>query len=539
MVDPERLSVSVDRFRDLLNEQELEGPTRQFLQALRDLEVVIEPGQRSWELLVELDDEPPPSDELRVSLEQRIREEIPSLEKLLLTCRPLPDQDIEDWILSNWSSLKKYLTRLMPAGGSILEYSRVRMSGDSLCIEVAGEELKTICRNKNLVEVINQWVTRRYGSCPPVEFTVGDFTDEIEEDAETFRQETRREIAEEHRRREHRARKRDEKIIIGDVIENDATPMSELSDSGEQTVTLEGQVIEQSFQQTGENKKNLVSGVLTDRTDSFGYKVFVNGTNNSLTGLEGEWVRMRGRLQRDDYTRNQDLVLFADDINRRPPMIRDDTADVKRVELHLHSRMSQLDGLDDVEQLIERAAYWDHPALAVTDHGVAHSFPEAARAAEEYGVKLIYGVEGYLVEDENDLQATSNHVILLAVDRQGLRNLYRLISQSHVDHFYRNPKMFRRNINENRTGLLVGSACEAGEILQSVIGGDSDETIKDLMEFYDYVEIQPVGNNKFMLGEDGPYESINTIEDLREINRKTGRRDRGRPFHRRGGRGLP
>jgi DNA polymerase-3 subunit alpha (Gram-positive type) len=712
MADRERLSVSVERFRELVNGQELEEHTRQFLDGLRGLDVVIDPEHRSWELLVDWNQEESPSDELRDRLEQRFRQQISSLDEVLLTSRPLEDQSLEDWIRCNWSSLKNYLGRLMPAGGSMLEYSRPCLSESTLVVEVADEELKGICRKQNMDETIREWVSERFGDCPPVEFAEGDFSNEIEKDAETFHEETRQELEEERRRRQHRAEKRDETILLGSLIDAEPTPMEELSNSEKQSIVLEGKIIDNEFKQTRDNKKNLVTGVLTDKTDSIGYKVFVDGKNESLTDLDGEWVKMRGRLQRDNYTRNQDLVLFADDINRRPPMIRDDTADEKRVELHLHSRMSQLDALEDVEELIERAAYWNHPAIAVTDHGVVHSFPEAAHAAEEYGVKLIYGVEGYLVqderplvlnvsyvhaehdlsedyvvldcattgpephddaifhlharrirqgdvaeefdrilehesvseeilekteltadqiengsdpdqaleefqqflgdsalvtfeadavrhfleasgvsiegpivhlrrlseevweppssdldrivenrlgvsldhqldprvtvdhqleifrsvtsdlpepltledlqqlEDESDHEAPSNHIILLAVNRQGLKNLYRLISHSHVRHFYRHPKMLRSKIDENRVGLMVGSACEAGEIFQAVVHGETDEEIKDRMEFYDYVEIQPIQNNDFMLDEGGAYQSINTKEDLEEINRR-------------------
>src|SRR5690606_35516290 len=200
----------------------------------------------------------------------------------------------------------------------------------------------------------------------------------------------------------------------------------------------------------------------------------------------------------------------------------------KRVELHLHTKMSGLDGVAEVAEAVALAARWGHPAVAITDHGVVHAFPEAYQAAKKHGIKLIYGVEGYLVDDAATYrESRSYHVVILAQNRTGLRNLYRLISLSHLDYFYRTPRIPRQELERFREGLIVGSACEAGELFQAFLEGRDWETIKNIARFYDYLEIQPLGNNRFLI-EEG---RVPDEEALRQINRDICRlgREVGRP----------
>lgn len=116
-------------------------------------------------------------------------------------------------------------------------------------------------------------------------------------------------------------------------------------------------------------------------------------------------------------------------------------------------------------------------------------------------------------------KSRSNHIILIAKNDLGRINLYRLVSASHTDYFSRNPRMPKSLINKYREGLIIGSACEAGELYQAIIGHKSDAEISRIVQFYDYLEIQPNGNNHFMLVSDR-FPDINTEDDLRAINKK-------------------
>ena len=398
---------------------------------------------------------------------------------------------------------------------------------------------------------------------------------------------------------------------------------------------------------------------------------------------------VRGRYGYDSYAK--DYCIFADDINRVENEKRMDNAEEKRVELHLHTRMSAMDATCGVSEIIELAAKWGHKAIAITDHGVVHSFPEAKKASNKNNIKLIFGCEGYLLPDcelvpiggnyvalavtltgsgihtrvfelaaerfnsdgtiidsfhtfvnpgvpptgaikrltgcdaetfdtapvlsqaaktlgeyigddtivihdreklgslfdllgescpisrncistamlmqylRRDLHAEervlpetgaseaahrtadiaiesirkceelhvsslpvidasakdlekrrTNHIILIAATQPGLKNLYKLVSYSNLDHFYKTPRIPRSLLNIHRQGLIIGSACEAGELFRAIVDRKSEEEIEKIASFYDYLEIQPIGNNAFLVREGLAADD----DELRAFNKK-------------------
>ncbi|MDR0248964.1 MAG: PolC-type DNA polymerase III [Oscillospiraceae bacterium] len=225
----------------------------------------------------------------------------------------------------------------------------------------------------------------------------------------------------------------------------------------------------------------------------------------------GDLLLCKGKMERRTYRDSDEWEITPTDIVRAPSPVREDTAEHKRVELHLHTQMSRLDAVTDAAAAVARAAYWGHSAIAVTDHGVCHAFPDACAAAEKAGIKLIYGMEGYMPHSERNY-----HIIILAKDRRGLKNLYKLVSVSHIEHFRSRPLIPKELLQEHREGLLIGSACEAGEVYRAVLDNKPREELEAIARFYDYLEIQPVCNNMYLVrngkvpGEGG----------LREINRR-------------------
>lgn len=197
---------------------------------------------------------------------------------------------------------------------------------------------------------------------------------------------------------------------------------------------------------------------------------------------------------------------------------RQDRAAEKHIELHAHTCFSAMDALIKPKELVQRAAQWGMPAVAVTDHGGVHSFPELWKAGKEYGVKIIYGVEGYCVDDGDSSTADKpiRHICLLAKDRHGLKNLYRIISLSHLEHYHRFPIMPKSLIDQNREGLMIGSACAEGELYQAILQGRSQEELERVAAWYDYLEIMPLSNNHFLV--EG--RAVQDEEALMEINRK-------------------
>ncbi len=113
----------------------------------------------------------------------------------------------------------------------------------------------------------------------------------------------------------------------------------------------------------------------------------------------------------------------------------------------------------------------------------------------------------------------AHHIILLAKNQQGIRNIYEMVSASHLKYFFRTPRIPRSLLEEKRDGLIIGSACEAGELFSALVGGSDEETLMNIASFYDYLEIQPIGNNAYMKESD-EHPDVKTDEDLMNLNRR-------------------
>ncbi|MDZ4975896.1 PHP domain-containing protein, partial [Clostridium perfringens] len=110
----------------------------------------------------------------------------------------------------------------------------------------------------------------------------------------------------------------------------------------------------------------------------------------------------------------------------------------------------------------------------------------------------------------------AHHVIIFAKTQVGMKNLYKLVSEAHIDNFQKHPRTRKSKLMEMRDGLLIGSACEAGEVYRAVLDGKSDEELKDIMNFYDYLEIQPITNNEFLINKG----NVKDEDELRALNMK-------------------
>lgn len=467
-------------------------------------------------------------------------------------------------------------------------------------------------------------------------------------------------------------------------------------------------------------EKYIVSFDITDLSDSTTVKFFVKKSvfDAELSDKikKGKYLRVQGEVQFDKYTKEIDIMAKNIMVAAAPPPRMDD-AEEKRVELHLHTQMSSMDGVTPVKKYIERAIAWGHKAIAITDHGVVQAFPDAMNAIGKSDLKVIYGVEAYLIDDlgsvvtmprgqslddtfvvfdiettglsketesiteigavkvvdgkiidrfstfvnperpipaeitkltgitnemvadapviteilpkflefcqdavlvahnanfdtgfirlnaerkcgievkntvldtlelsrallpelkkhkldiiceqlgvsleghhraVNDAEATAEvflkfidmlvekeiykvddinvfssqtvnykklkayHAIILAKNYVGLRNLYELISLSHIDYYFRRPRIPKSKLIQHREGLILGSACEAGELYRALLDKKPKQVIEELVNFYDYLEIQPLGNNRFMI-ESPKVESVHSMEDIIAINKQ-------------------
>ena len=491
------------------------------------------------------------------------------------------------------------------------------------------------------------------------------------------------------------------------------------------SVLVEGTVFNIEHRELPKRKAWVVCFDITDNTGSIRINKFMEGeeANPIIDGVkQGQRLQVQGRLNLNRF--DGEMVLEPYGITEVPkPEGRKDRAEEKRIELHLHTKMSMMDALCDTKAVVKRAIEWGHPAIAITDHGVVQSFPDAYSASGRgEKIKILYGVEAYYQNDVDervpvhgpgdmaldgeyvafDLETTgldsrsdaiieigavrmrngevvdkfasfawpghalsaktvsltgitdemlsgapspdeavdhfldwagglplvahnaefdtgfvrtycrksgrefdplyfdtmllsqylcpglnnhkldtvanhlnlppfqhhrafddaavcgdifyrllpklrdlgveraerinsvlanrkrggrsrrnAYHLILLAKNQVGLRNLYKLVSKSHLEHFNRYPIMPKSLINENREGLIIGSACEAGELFRAVVDSKDDRELERIASWYDYLEIQPLSNNAYMLRPDKEGKCIaRDEEDLRNFNRK-------------------
>lgn len=223
-------------------------------------------------------------------------------------------------------------------------------------------------------------------------------------------------------------------LTIGLTIKDDSElrSLSEIVDE-ERRVVVQGYIFDADIREL-RSGRSLLTFKITDYTSSIMVKMFSRDKEDAANFhhvKKGMWVKVRGSIQNDTFVR--DLVMICNDINEVKPVERKDTApeNEKRVELHLHTPMSQMDAVTPVSTLIAQAKKWGHKAIAVTDHAVAQSFPEAFSAGKKHDIKIIYGVEANLIDDGvpiayNDAHRllTEDTFVVFDVETTGLSAVY-------------------------------------------------------------------------------------------------------------------
>ncbi len=504
-------------------------------------------------------------------------------------------------------------------------------------------------------------------------------------------------------------------VIAGRAIKDKPIPLSDV-DAESGRVTVWGEIISFDRRETRDGLKYIYTVNFTDYTNSNTLKILCEKEKSEPYEKlkEGVSILVRGNAGFDKY--DKDVTIRPFDISIIKQKKKKDTAEEKRVELHMHTNMSAMDGLTPAKKLVKRAYEWGHRAVAITDHGVVQAFPDAMNAAKDIkraggNIKIIYGVEGYFVnntvsivqgnrsmmlngdfiifdlettglsamseriteigavklsdgevvdtfntfvnpekpipekitqltgitdemvadapcekealerffnfcgdlpmaahnasfdtgfikaaakrcgmefentwldtlaiaralypnlrnhkldtvakhlklddfnhhracddakiladifvcmcremsaegiDDISKINAGINasdpkklkayHQIILVKNLTGLKNLYKLVSMAHLDYYYKRPRIPKSELIKHRDGLIIGSACEAGELFRAIVDGKSYNELKQIASFYDYLEIQPVGNNEFMVRNG----TVPNIEALKELNK--------------------
>lgn len=260
----------------------------------------------------------------------------------------------------------------------------------------------------------------------------------------------------------------------------------------------------------------IVNFSFSDHTNSLNASLFTDTHRmGDIAPLkDGAFILVNGSYEFDNYKKDFVVKPRAMALLQKYTE-KDEHEGEKRVELHCHTNMSAKDAVSSADAIVRQAYEWGHKAIAITDHGVVQAYPAAAGAVKAIrkaggDFKVIYGVESYFVDDVNndvrDLNAKQTakyryHQIILVKNLTGLKNLYKLVSEAHLHDFRGKPLTMRSKLDKLREGLILGSACEQGELYRAIIDEKPEEELLRIADYYDYLEIQPLGNNAFMVRE--------------------------------------
>ncbi|MBM7647093.1 DNA polymerase-3 subunit alpha (Gram-positive type) [Bacillus ectoiniformans] len=404
----------------------------------------------------------------------------------------------EDQIKDYWSYCVQQLEGISPPMLSLLNNQHPEVKGNKLIVKVSNEAEGMTLKNK-----YGEWLCSTYQNYgfPPVMFDIEIAeADKKDDEFQQFLEAKQKEDAERAMQAVVEMQKREEEgdaeipegpLTIGLRIKEDADfkKLEEIQDE-ERRIAIEGYVFDAETKEL-RSGRTLLTFKITDYTDSMMVKMFSRDKEDAaLYGRmkKGMWVRARGTVQNDTFVR--DLVMIANDVNEIKPITREDQAPEgqKRVELHMHSPMSQMDAVSPVSSLVAQAKKWGHKAIAITDHAVAQSFPEAYSAGQKNGVKILYGVEANLVDDGVPIAYNDAHrkleddtFVVFDVETTGLSAVYDTIIElagvkikggEIVDRFesFANPHHPLSSTTINLTGItdeMVQTAPEVEEVLRN------------------------------------------------------------------------
>ena len=459
--------------------------------------------------------------------------------------------DLNCTIEKDWPKIIKYISLKFPVTKAILKGSKILVNGNSVVIDLKSKSSEFL-HAYSVDKVLENLFMNAYGNKYKVTYNENITSEEIEEQQhmlEEFQDNICKNMvqniamaveqnkkAEEEIKQELVKEKEQEEIeeeqtplIVGRTanIKEQIVKIKDLtSDYGK--VALQGKVIKTDSREL-KNGKTLVMFDVYDGTSTITCKSFVEPEklkkvlNRIKKGIR---VKLQGNAQYDNFAKEIGVIAnIVIELPQQEEIRRMDNSEIKRVELHLHTQMSQMDAVTPAKELIKRAAAWGMKSIAITDHGVVQAFPEPKHAVDDLGldIKVIYGVEAYFVPDDEIPEGEDGwkkvkpyHAIILTKTQKGLRNLYELISVSHIQYYHKRPRILQSVFEKYREGLILGSACEQGELYRAILHNKGQEKIEKIAQYYDYLEIQPLGNDNFLIREG----IVPDEEALKNINRK-------------------
>ena len=459
-----------------------------------------------------------------------------------------PEMKLKCNIDQDWNKIIKYIETKFPVTKAILKDSTFSIKENYIIINLKNKSSEFL-HAYSVDKVLENLLFNLYGKRYKIEYNENVTEEEIKEQ-QHFLEELQDNVcknlvnninlAAEKKKQEVKENKKeniqieenpeeDTPLIIGRTanIKEQIVKIKDLTpDYGK--VAIQGKVIKTDSREL-KNGKTLVMFDVYDGTSTITCKSFVEPEKVSkvMQRIKPKMrVKLQGNAQYDNFAKEIGIIAnIVIELPQQAESTRQDNSITKRVELHLHTQMSQMDAVTPAKELIKRAASWGMKSIAITDHGVVQAFPEAKHAVDDLGldIKVLYGVEAYFIPDDEIPEGEEAwkkikpyHAIILTQNQKGLRNLYELISISHIQYFHKRPRILQSVFEKYREGLILGSACEQGELYKAILQNKPQEKIEKIAKYYDYLEIQPLGNDEFMI-RDG---IVPDKEALKEINRK-------------------
>lgn len=323
----------------------------------------------------------------------------------------------ENVVEQYWPYIIEQLDGVSPSLVSFLKGKRPKQNGNKLLVSVRNEPEAISVKKKYASSFETVFQTLGFPS-----YTIETEIVNLEEEYIKFKDQTEQEdrskmmealvSVEQSKKQNHDDQpEQTGPVTIGYIIKDEAVPIKEIQEE-ERRITIQGYVFFSEIREL-RSGRSLLTFKITDYTDSLMVKIFSRDKEDVslLQSIQkGMWVKVRGGIQNDTFVR--DLVMIAQDINEIKPNERQDTAEEKRVELHLHTPMSQMDAVTSISDLVKQAKKWGHEAIAVTDHAVVQAFPEAYAAGKKNGIKILYGLEANLVDDGVPIAYNPSHRLL-------------------------------------------------------------------------------------------------------------------------------
>ena len=377
----------------------------------------------------------------------RLRERFSGIAAIQLSLSSVDPEVTAALIHDYWALVLNSIDGMAPPLRQTLSNQQPQWTGNKMKL-VCGQQVEYLtCKNK-YTDIIAQHY--QYFGFPQLQV---DF--ELQEDKEAFTRlqeqffEKRREEEEQLGQKAYemvqKGASAKEDVVVNDIVvpagplqigkplqDGEITELKRIQEE-ERFVVVEGYVFDVEVKEL-RSGRHILTMKMTDYTDSIVVKMFSNTkTDIALMSMvkKGMWVRVGGGVQNDTFLR--DLVIMGRSITEISHESRKDTAKdgEKRVELHLHTPMSQMDAVTPVSTLVAQAAKWGHPAVAITDHAVLQSFPEAYAAGKKNGIKVLYGLEAYLVDDGVPIAYDAEHIdlenatyVVFDVETTGLSAVY-------------------------------------------------------------------------------------------------------------------